>query len=618
MNDKTSPHLPDPDVYLSDDGTPRSRVFDDIYFSTSGGIEETRHAFLGGIGAPIFFKDRQSTRIAELGFGTGLNFLVTWRDWAETAPKNATLHYTAIEGYPMSMEILNRTLAHIPEMTAEATALIAQWPPQVKGTHRLVMDQGRVHLTLIFAEVADALAGITDRFDAWYLDGFSPAKNPDMWTADVLDKMRTLCAPDARVATFTAAGHVRQTLLELGFNVEKRAGFGRKRDCVSARLDEVEASKDTSQKSKSKTVAVIGAGIAGATLANALRVRGHIPTIFDAADDLGAAASGNPVALIAPRLTRERVPMGRIIASAYLHALRFYDDLQDTGGDPWIGARGSYVMAQNDEEAERQSRAKRAYGWPDDVMQEISPARASLLTSVDVAKGGSWFAGAGAISPANVIAKLTQGIKILKGQVAHVRSSADGWHVAVHDSDDTDAFDAICVAAGIGVMDVLGHDTFPLLSNRGQLTYVSSLSQSPNVAISYGGYVSPELTLDNGATCHVLGASYARRDEVPDAEWETLRQSDTEVMLANFAEQLPTIAVGDVIGGRTARRATIRDYIPLAGEWDEGLYVLGGLGSRGFMTAPLLADLIADQISDAPLPLEAELVRALSPKRFQK
>ena len=613
MNDTTSPHLPDPEVYIGDDGTPRSRLSDDVYFSTSGGVEETRHVFLGGIGAPDFFKDRQFTRIAELGFGTGLNFLVTCRDWAEVAQPGATLHYTAIEGYPMSAETLHQTLGHIPEMASEAAKLIAQWPPLVKGTHRLVMNQGRVHLTLIFGEVDDALTGITGHFDGWYLDGFSPAKNPDMWTGDVLGQVRSLCAPDARIATFTAAGHVRRTLSELSFDVQKRPGFGRKRDCVSAKL-----SKGEMSLSKSKTVAVIGAGIAGAALVHALKVRGYQPTLIDAAELTDAAASGNPVALIAPRLTRERVPMGRIIASSYLHAVRFYDALHDAGGDPWIGERGSYVLAQNEEEAERQSRAKRAYGWPDDVMLEITPARASELTNAEISKGGTWYAGAGAISPAKVIAKLTEDIKVLKCAVTQVYPSDKGWYVAATGSDDIGPFDAICVAAGIGVMDVLGPDTFPLLSNRGQLTYVSSLTPSPKVAISYGGYVSPKLTFDSGETGHVLGASYARRDEIPDAEWETLRSSDTEAMLANIAEQIPAIAVGDVIGGRTARRATIRDYIPLAGEWDDGLFVLGGLGSRGFMTAPLLADLIADQISGTPLPLEAELVKALSPKRFKK
>lgn len=613
MNDTTSPHLPDPEVYIGDDGTPRSRLSDDVYFSTSGGVEETRHVFLGGIGAPDFFKGRQFTQIAELGFGTGLNFLVTCHDWAENAPSDATLHYTAIEGYPMSAEILQQTLGHFPEIASHVAELIAKWPPLVKGTHRLVMGHGRIHLTLIFGEVDVALSGITGHFDAWYLDGFSPAKNSDMWTREVLGQVRSLCTPDARIATFTAVGHVRGTLSELGFDVLKRPGFGRKRDCVSATLSQGEISRR-----KSKTVAVIGGGIAGATLVCALKMRGHQPTLIDAAELTGAAASGNPVALIAPRLTRERVPMGRIIASAYLHAVRFYDDLQDTGGDPWIGSRGSYVMAQNDEEAERQSRSKRAYGWPDKVMQEISSDQASLITGTKISKGGTWFGGAGAISPKKVIAKLMEGIEVLKCQVSHVRRSADGWYVAVVGGDDIGPFDAVCVAAGVGLMDVLGPDTFPLLSNRGQLTYVSSLMPPPKVAISYGGYVSPNLTLENGETCHVLGATYARRDEIPDAEWETLRVVDTESMLANFGEQLPTVSVGDVIGGRTARRATIRDYIPLAGEWEDGLFVLGGLGSRGFMTAPLLADLIADQISGVPLPLEKELVKALSPKRFKK
>lgn len=611
MDEKDTPHLPDPEVYIGQDGTPRSGVSDDVYFSTSGGAEETRHVFLAGIDAPNFFKDRHLTRIAELGFGTGLNFLVTWRDWAATAPKGATLHYTAIEGYPMSAEQLHMALAHFPEMSIEITALLAQWPPQVSGTHRLALHQGRVQLTLVFADVRDALTGLIGQFDAWFLDGFSPAKNPGMWTDHVLNNVRKHCAPGARVATFTVAGQVRRTLAELGFVVEKRPGFGRKRDCLAARLDGEDV-----PIGQPRNVAIIGAGIAGAALAYRLRLRGHVPTLIDVAKHPGSAASGNPIALIAPRLTRERVPMGRILASAYLRAVRFYDNLQDAGGDPWVGARGSFVMARNDEEAERQSRSKNAYGWPDDVMQQISAARASALTSVDVPMGGLWFAGAGAISPPNVIAQLSDGISYIQGQVKRLTPSGSGWRVGLADKEDSQKFDTVCIAAGTGVMDLMGPETFPVRANRGQLIFVSSLDPAPNAPITYGGYVSPKVMFDKKQSGHVLGASYARRYEVPGDEWDNLRDSDTTDILENFDKHLPSVKAGKVIGGRTALRATIRDYIPLAGEWDKGLYVFGGLGSRGFMTAPLLADLIADQIGDAPLPLEADLVAALSPKRF--
>lgn len=616
MNDKSSPYLPDPEVYLGDDGTPRSRVADDIYFSTSGGIDETRHVFIEGIGGRKFFKNRHVTRIAELGFGTGLNFLATWRHWADVAPSDATLHFTSIEGYPMSAELLHRSLSAFPDLAAEAAVLIASWPPVVRGTHRLVLGHGRVHLTLVFDDVLNALDGLSGEYDAWYLDGFSPAKNPDMWTGDVLDRVRASSAPGARLATFTAAGYVRRTLTELGFEVEKRKGFGRKRDCVSAHLPTTDDSKLAHQKSALKSVAVIGAGIAGATLAHALQQRGHKPTLLDGAKRPGSAASGNPAALIAPRLTRERVPMGRIIASAYLHAVRFYEGLQDAGGDPWLGARGSFVMARNNDEAERQSRSKAAYGWPDDVMQIISEARASLLTSVEVSKPGLWFAGAGAISPANVIKQLTDGIPYHQASIAKVVPGQGGWELIAHDSTSLGTYDVVCMAAGVGVMDIMGADTFPLRANRGQLTYLSSLEPKPNVPITYGGYISPLVPLGKNEMGHVLGATYARRDELPDKEWDSLRETDTQEMLDNFTAHLPDIKAGDVIGGRTALRATIRDYIPLAGEWDDGLFVLGGLGSRGFMTAPLLAGLIADQISGVPLPLESDLVGALNPKRF--
>lgn len=611
MNDRSSPHLPDPEVAIGDDGTPRSGVSGDVYFSTSGGAAETRHVFLEGIGARELFKQRRNLRIAELGFGTGLNFLVTWQGWAATASKKSTLHYTAIEGYPMTSETLFRALSLTPELSNETTALISQWPPRVRGVSRLVFDDGRVHLTLIFNDVMRALADLGGSFDAWYLDGFSPAKNPDMWTSDVLKRVRELSAPGARIATFTAAGHVRRTLATLGFDVEKRPGFGRKRDCVAARL---EAPKK--DRFKPKSIAIIGAGIAGVALANALKTRGHVPTLIDAAKHPGSAASGNPVALIAPRLTRERVPMGRILASAYLRAIRFYDNLQDTGGDPWIGARGTFVMARNDDEAERQERSRQAYGWPDDVMQQVSPARASVLTSVDVPGGGLWFAGAGAISPAHVIAQLSAGINYARATVQRLSPSDAGWRIGTAEGKLRKKFDVVCIAAGVGIIELVGAETFPLRANRGQLTYVSSLDPAPNAPITYGGYVSPKVAFDRKQSGHVLGASYARRDEIADDEWEKLRDADTRDIVANFEAHLPDIKIGDVIGGRTARRATIRDYIPLAGEFHDDLFVLGGLGSRGFMTAPLLADLVADQISGTPLPLEADLIKALSPKRF--
>ncbi|MEX2311226.1 MAG: tRNA (5-methylaminomethyl-2-thiouridine)(34)-methyltransferase MnmD, partial [Rhodospirillales bacterium] len=178
---KTPPILPDPLVTLGDDGTPRSGVSGDVYFSTAGGVQETQHVFLGGIGAPDAWQGKQHFRIAELGFGTGLNFLVTWQAWKRSAPKGAHLDYVSVEGYPIEVEALGSILAGVPELADEAAALLAAYPPRVGGLHRLHLDGGRVRLTLLYGEVEAMLDAMTGSVDAWFLDGFAPSKNPGMW-----------------------------------------------------------------------------------------------------------------------------------------------------------------------------------------------------------------------------------------------------------------------------------------------------------------------------------------------------------------------------------------------------------------------------------------------------
>ena len=349
-------------------------------------------------------------------------------------------------------------------------------------------------------------------------------------------------------------------------------------------------------------VAVIGAGIAGACAAHALGKRGLRVTVFDADD--GTAASANPTALFAPRLPRERVPMGRVMAAAYLHAVPFYDGLASAGADIWAGCRGTLTLARNDDEAERQQRALKAFNWPDNVMRAVTATEAGDILGVSVEHPGLWFPTAGTLKPPCVTAHLLRGIDIMRTRVV----SLDALKVDYY---------AVILAAGTGVLDLLAPGALPMRANRGQLTYIRERADAPGVAVTYGGYMTPAVTLQDGAVGHVLGATYARHGEVPAADWDRLRDEDHAAMLETFNTYLPGMDSAMVIGGRTALRATVRDYLPIVGKLSDRVWALTGLGSRGFLTAPLMAEVLADQITGAMGPLEADLMAAIAPRRFR-
>lgn len=367
-----------------------------------------------------------------------------------------------------------------------------------------------------------------------------------------------------------------------------------------------------------KSVAVIGAGIAGTSVAHALLCRGVHVTLIDSASTPGSGASGNPIALLAPRLPRTSTPIGRLMSLAYRYAVAFYDDLEGQGAKVWSGARGAFAMARSADEDERQRRAVATFDLPEDLMRRIDHEEASRLTGVPVPTGGLWFASAGALRPAAITTALTSKATYMQANIASLEENSDSVHVIDQQGASTGRFDYVVVAAGVGVMHLMADQNWPLRANRGQLAYLAALTPSPQVPVSYGGYISPLVDLGEDQHGHVLGATYARRDELPGAEWEVVRETDTLEMIDNLQAHLPEISAGKAIGGRTSLRATIRDYMPLAGRVTGKVYVLGGLGSRGFLTAPILGGLIAAQIAGGALPLDEDIIQALDPNRFKK
>lgn len=596
-----------------DDGAPRSDTFGDVYFSAAGGFAETRHVFLDGIGAPGCFAGRQRFVLGELGFGTGLNFLALWDLWRKSAPPAARLHVVSIEGYPLSAADMAAAHAAFPELAPLAADLRARLPAAVAGFHRLRLEGGRVALTLLHGPAEGMLENLSGRFDAWFLDGFAPSRNPEMWTPAVFRRIARLCKPGARLATFSAAGAVRRGLAEAGFEVEKRPGFGAKRECLSGRFAGPAAPDEAPPwfaapipLAPGARVAVVGAGIAGRAAARAMEDEGFAVSLVGG----DAAAAAPPRVLVAPRLAGPDDPYGRYMAQAFLMA---HDALSLAGG--------SLHLPGGD--ADRQLEFARRLGWDDGLARPVTQAMAADLAGVAVTRGGLHFPAAGLADPA-------------------VCLPVDGIERAAQAPEDAEA---VILAAGAWTGGLAPAAGLPLFANRGQVAFLPPMaaSRAPRLPVSFGGHVTPAIE----GVGHVLGSSYGRWNLADDPDgWGALRQADQDGMLAGLAQVLPGLADGwrtAPLAGWAGLRATTEDHLPMAGPLPDAeafragygddmrhgrriagpsapylprMYALTGLGSRGFQTALPAAELLASMLSGAPLPVDRAVAEALHPARF--
>jgi len=210
---------------------PYSRAFDDHFYCRSDGRLECGHVFLTGNGLPQRWQRAKPFRIGELGFGTGLNFCETWRQWRESAPEGASLSFTSFERFPMARGDIARALSHWPEIARERALLTEKWPEAPEGRMEIDVEPG-VRLTVVVGAALESLGREGVPFDAWYLDGFAPSRNPDMWSAELMAEVFRLTVPGGRFGTYAAAGFVRRNLAGAGFLVERRPGFAGKREML--------------------------------------------------------------------------------------------------------------------------------------------------------------------------------------------------------------------------------------------------------------------------------------------------------------------------------------------------------------------------------------------------
>lgn len=581
------------DIEWTNEAAPRSRRFGDVYFSRQGGLQESRAVFLEGCGLPLAWRGRDRFVVGELGFGTGLNVLALLQLWRREREPGARLHVFSVEAFPLAREDAARALSVWPELADLAAPLIASWPAAA-GFHRIDVPGAGATLEVAVMEAAEALAAWDGRADAWFLDGFSPSRNPEMWREEVLALIAARSVPGARAATFTVAGAVRHGLEAQGFSVAKRPGFGGKAERLEAALEGAPAAIT---RPGLREVCVIGSGIAGAALARAFRAEGISPMVLE---DGSVGASGNPAALVTPRLDAGGGVPARLYAQAFARAARLYE-LETPEA---VIARGALQLEAAPRDAARFDKVAESDLFAPGALERLSPAAVGRRLGEPCGSGGLWISDGLVLEPARVLRAWLSGAARRKGTAARLKAAEAGWRVLGPDGETLCEAPVVCLAAGVGSADLWpGMRLQPV---RGQASF-ASVAARPTPA-AWGGYVIPTR---EGL---LFGATHDRGQSDVD-----VRNDDHRRNLALLAKARPALAAAldpEALGGRAGVRASTPDRLPLAGELAPGLFVLTGLGGRGFVLAPLLAEHLAARALGAPSPLPRDLADALRPERF--
>lgn len=586
------------------DNAPYSPQFDDIYFNPADGLAETRHVFLAGNRLAERFATCSTFTIAELGFGTGLNCLAAWDLFRNTAPADAALHIVSFERFPLPPEAIKQALSHWPELEPLASGLFTHWKIQSEGIYR--RHVGQLSMTLVIGDAREWLTQLDFKADAWFLDGFAPSKNPEMWEENLLLEIGRHTSRNGTVATFTVAGAVRRGLKAAGFAVEKTPGFGTKREMTVACMSSSSVWPEIPRSGRGMTALVIGGGIAGCSAAEALARRGIQVTLLEAGDSLASRASGNPAGALYPRLGKHWSPAMRFYWDAMHYLQSQLPQWQAEGLDFDWQPCGMLKLPIDADEAMKLTELPNGLGLTPHDMQWLDKQAASEKAGFPLESGALWLPQAAMIDGGAWCRALTQNVTIHTAQSVHaLERHPSGWQV--HTQYQTYEADLVVLAHAAHMLALPQAAHLPLRWDRGQLTTVESTT-APHCILSHKGYVLP---LANGQL--LLGATHGRGDT--DC---SLRADDHQENLELAQRYLPNLIPQDctAIGGRASLRCNTPDHMPLAGELAPGLYISTAHGSRGLLSAPFVAEIIAGLACGTPPPATKATLAAISPSRY--
>lgn len=640
------------------DAYPYSLDFDDIYFSKSGGLDEARHVFIDGNlllerwralnhqPDPIFV-------IAETGFGCGLNFLLTYALWKQYAPQNARLFYYSSEIHPLSFDDIERVCMLWPSLSLEAQNLLSQYPILAPGFHALAFEDDRINLTLMLGDSLTSFRELlitndakheprhrTFHVDAWFLDGFSPLKNPLMWSDTLFSTLGMLSKKGSTFATYSVPEVVRDGLTKAGFKVIKTPVCGKKKEMCSGSFEAIPSSRgqrftpwhlSSQQPHEMKKAIVLGAGLAGCHIAYALARKGWEVSLLDQAGDIAKGASGNRHAILYPKLSAFHSPLTQFMLNAYLFAVKIYRDLLKKFPIGHLG--GILQLAYHEKERSHQSNLAQWLAIYPSLGKLIDNQEASMIAGIPISNSALFLPLSGFINIPALCQTLvhSDGIKWRGGSKVNQLVYADGlWHLCDEKAP------VLILANGFSASFFKETAHLPLKPMRGQMTTIKASHQSLQlkVPLCADAHVLPAI---NG--CHDLGATYHQ-----DNDSNLAMPEDDALNLSKLSAISDQVLWSDeVVDQWVGVRAAAPDYLPMVGPVADkdrfkeqykamqgdpkrfiqtasdcypGLYVAAGFGSRGLTSIPICAEWLASFIHGEPTNFTRSMMQSLSPSRF--
>lgn len=668
-------------ITFNESGTPTSAHFDDVYFSNANGLNESQYVFLDHNQLNVKWLSAQNTSfsILETGFGTGLNFLLTWQKFVQFLAQDETktalqrLYFISTEKFPIPKQQLAQALSQWPQLSEFSAQLLVQYPLATSGCHRLSFANGKVVLDLWLGDLNDTLPSLhaspEGSIDAWYLDGFAPGKNPDMWQDNLFQQMARLSKQGATFATFTAAGIVKRGLRSHGFVVNKVQGFGTKRDMLAGYFSPVDVSGENDdaklhsdlpygkpfhsgpwQRTMAVTpsapakIAIIGGGLAGANLAYALSRKGLQAEVYfsDALPTTGA--SGNHQGGFYPMLTADHSLQSQFYCQAFGFAQRYYNALATQGASFAFDWCGVFFPAFSDVVKKRQANLMANDVWPTDLIHGITAEEATQRCGLDMPYDGLFIPSGGWVNPAELVYALLEKASAMganlfaQHRLAQLHRSDKGWQCQWQ-TGTTSYADIVILAPGASVLDFPQLHDIPFRFSRGQVEHLPADQgfTAPNTVICHKGYFTP-----SSKNQFALGATFDKHSRST-----VIRTEDTQQNVNTIAKALANChwvnTLPAPVSSRAAIRCSLPDHRPVMGavpdfsaqqvqyrdlykalplhryplpQNQQNLFVLTGLGSHGLCTSPLLAEALACQITGEPLPLEQALLATVNPNRF--
>ena len=601
---------------------------DDMYFSHNSGIDEAHYVFMEQNNLPQRWKEFSGNNftIGETGFGTGQNFLIAAKAWLEKTSKG-TLHFVSVEKFPLSRPDLQQALALWTESPDDkfglAEGLLQQYPPAVPGIHRIRLANNRIVLTLMYGDAEKMFASLQGSdhplfkrignpvFDAWFLGGFAPTKNQEIWAEELFQTIANLSQSDTTFSTSTSDETVQRRLANVGFEVEKIPDLGNKRDVLKGKANSGTCKPHTteispqdwqpatfnsphqppwylsscylspnSDKNIPKTAIVIGGGIAGCSTARALAERGISVTLIERHKKVGQEGSGNPQGILYPKLSTGNSPLARFGLMALLNASRYYRSFLDHHLNPineknspeieMVTGKRCGVLVLPESENDKQKFEQISQLFPQRLVQLLKGERLHQTAGLPLESTfGLFYPQLGWINPPAACQSLSKHplISIQTAEVEEIIHKNSHWQALDKNGALISKAPTMVIACSFDSSKFSQTNHLPLKKVRGQITSLPSTTQSEELqtVLCGEGYIAPAVrgTHTLGATYNFDEASTEVRTKDHQVNLEQLTKTDQG--MANAFCDTPSDLLAKTLSGRAAFRCTIPDYLPIAG-----------------------------------------------------